>query len=125
MNNVPATLKPEINMEKEQDLDSLIADAEDFIETKAKLWKFKTVDRASEVISSSVVSLSLIFFLAIFVFTLNIGLALLIGSWLGKYFYGFFIIAGLYGVSGLVLYAFRNQWLKVPISNSLIKKLLK
>lgn len=112
-------------MEKEQDLGSLISDAEDFIETKAKLWKFKAVDTASDVVSSSVVSLSLISFLALFVFTFNIGLALLIGSWLGKYFYGFFIIAGLYGISGLVLYAFRNQWLKTPISNSLINKLLK
>jgi hypothetical protein len=125
MNKFPAILKPDINMEKEQDLGSLISDAEDFIETKAKLWKFKAVDTASDVVSSSVVSLSLICFLALFVFTFNIGVALLIGSWLGKYFYGFFIIAGLYGISGLVLYAFRNQWLKTPISNSLINKLLK
>ena len=112
-------------MEKEQVMGSLLSDAEEFLETKAKLWKLKTVDTVSDLVSSSVVHLSIVCIVALFVFTFNIGLALLIGSWLGEYFYGFFIIAGLYGVSGIVLYAFRDHWLKTPISNSLINKLLK
>jgi hypothetical protein len=118
-------VKPVINMENEHPMGSLLTDAEDFLETKAKLVKLKAVDTLSEVVSSSVVHLSMVCIILLFVFTFNIGLALLIGSWLGEYFYGFFIIAGLYGVIGLLLYAFRNQWLKTPVSNSLISKLLK
>jgi hypothetical protein len=50
---------------------------------------------------------------------------LLIGSWIGKSFYGFFIIGGVYAIIGLIFYAFRNQWLKEPFSNMLIRKILK
>jgi hypothetical protein len=117
-------LKPGTNMENNTSMGSLLSDAEAYLETKADLWKLKGVDTLSEVVSSSVVSLSMIGLVLLFVFTFNIGLALLIGSWIGKYYYGFFIVAGIYGIAGLVLYAFRNRWLKTPISNSLINKLL-
>jgi hypothetical protein len=112
-------------MEKEQTLGTLVSDAGDYLETRVDLWKLKAIDSLSEVVSDSVVRLTMICLIVLFVLTFSVGLALLIGTLLGKYFYGFFILAGVYGISGLVIFAFRDQWLKTPISNSLIGKLLK
>jgi hypothetical protein len=69
--------------------------------------------------------LALIGIASLVVVILSAGLALLIGYWTGKSFYGFFIIGGLYAVVGLVFFAFRNRWLKEPFSNMLIRKILK
>jgi hypothetical protein len=55
----------------------------------------------------------------------SIGIALLIGDWIGKSYYGFFIVGGIYTMIGLILYARRGHWLKEPFSNMLIRKILK
>ena len=60
----------------------------------------------------------------VFFLFLNIGLALLIGQLLGRAYYGFFIIAGFYIIIGIILLAFRNKWLKTPIANAMIKKMM-
>ena len=36
---------------------------------------------------------------------LSIGLAILIGQWLGEIYYGFLIMAGIYGLAGLLFYS--------------------
>jgi hypothetical protein len=53
-----------------------------------------------------------------------VGIALLLGDWLGKLYYGFFIVAAFYLIAGLVLYSLREKWLKSPIANSMIKNLM-
>ncbi len=111
--------------EQKNDLDLLFADAGDFLETRASLWKLKTVDTLSDSVSTLVSGLGIISIAAAFVLIVSIGLALLIGDWLGKSFYGFFIIGGIYGIVGLVCYAFRDKWLKDPVGNLLVRKLLK
>jgi hypothetical protein len=55
---------------------------------------------------------------------ITIGFALLIGGWLGNIFWGFFIMAVIYIIIGLVLYSSRNKLLKLPISDKLIKELI-
>jgi hypothetical protein len=111
--------------EQKNDLDMLFSDTGDFLETRAALWKLKTVDTLADSVSTLASGLGLISIIAAFILMLSIGLALLLGDWLGKSFYGFFIVGGLYGIAGLVCYAFRDRWFKEPVGNLLIQKLLK
>jgi hypothetical protein len=111
--------------EQENDIDMLLSDAGDFIETRTTLWKFKVIESLSDVSGELVSGLAMIVIASLVIMILSTGLALLIGYWLGKSFIGFFIIGGLYGVIGLVIYARRGQWLKEPFSNMLIRKILK
>ena len=111
--------------EQKNDLDLLFADAGDFLETRAALWKLKTVDTLADSVSTLVSGLGIISIVAAFILIVSIGLALLIGDWLGKNFYGFFIIGGVYVIAGLICYVFRDRWLKEPVSNILIRKMLK
>ncbi|MDR3711792.1 MAG: hypothetical protein P4L51_03165 [Puia sp.] len=110
---------------QEEDIEELLIEAGNYLETRTELWKLKTVDAVSELFSALVSRLVLIGLLTLFVVTVNTGLALLIGYWLGNGFYGFFIIGGVYGIAALVCYANRGHWIKGPVGNMIIRKILK
>ena len=108
-----------------QHIETLFANAGEYLENKTELWKLKIVDKTSEAVSSIAEKAVIIVIALMFFILLNIALALLIGYWLGESFYGFFIMAGLYGIVGLVLHLSRDRWIKTPISNMIIQKFLK
>ena len=107
-----------------KNIETLFANAGEYLENKTELWKLKIVDKTSEAISSFAEKLIVFFIAGVFFILLTIGIALLIGFWLGHAFYGFFIMAALYGIVGLVIHYSRNKLIKTPISNSLIQKFL-
>jgi len=108
-----------------QNLESLFANAGEYIETKAQLWKLKMVDKTSEAVSSIAEKVILFFIGFLFFLFLNIALALLIGYWLGHSFYGFFIMAAVYAIAGLLIHSLRDKLIRTPVANSLIEKFLK
>lgn len=113
-------------MEAEKsDIDLLLSDTGDFLETKASLWKLKTVDTLSDSVSTLASGIGIICIAGLFLLIMSIGLALLIGDWLGKNYIGFFIIGGVYGFAGILFYVFRDRWLKEPVTNILIREMLK
>src|SRR6185437_8204347 len=107
------------------DIDILLSDAGDFIETKTRLWKLKTIESLADVSGELVAVLTMIVVTSVVIIIFSIGLALWIGDLLGKYYWGFFIIGGFYAIVALILYAGRHRWLKDPFSNTLIRKILK
>src|ERR1700730_18437956 len=111
--------------EQQNDIDILLSDAGDYVETRSTLWKLKAIESLSDVSGELVSGLALIGMAALVVLIFSTGLALLIGYWLGKSFYGFFVIGGFYAILGLIFFAFRNQWIKDPFSNMMIRKILK
>ena len=111
--------------EQQHDIDTLWSDTGEYIETRTTLWKLKAIESLSDVSGELVSGLAMIGIASLVVLIFSTGFALLIGYWLGKSFYGFFIIGGLYGIIGLIFYAKRGQWLKEPFSNMLIRKILK
>ena len=111
--------------EQQHDIDVLLSDAGDYIETRTTLWKYKAIESLSDVSGELVSGLALIGMATVIVLIFSMGFALLIGYWLGNSFYGFFIIGGFYAIIGLIFYARRSVWLKEPFSNMLIRKILK
>jgi hypothetical protein len=111
--------------EQPTDIDVLLSDAGDFIETRTTLFKYKTIESLADVSGELVSDLALIVVTSFVIITFSIGLALLIGYWLGRSYYGFFIMGGAYGLLALIIYWRRVKWLKDPFSNMLIRKILK
>jgi hypothetical protein len=107
-----------------QHIESLFANAGDYLESKTELWKLKMVDKTSEAVSSIAEKVALFFIAIMFIILLNIALALLIGYWLGNSFWGFFIMAALYGIAGFLIHKFKDKWIKTPVTNTLIHKFL-
>ena len=102
----------------------IISKTGEMIETKVKLWKLKAIDKGSEVISSIISSVAIVVLVSLALIMLSIGLALLIGQFLGEVYYGFLIIAGVYGLAGLLIFIFRKKIIKGPVSNMIIDRIL-
>lgn len=106
-------------------LDSLLERAGEYGKTSLELYKLKTIDKTTDVVSA-IIPHSVVFVLIVsFMLFLNLGLAFWLGEILGKIFYGFFVVAGFYIIAGIVIHFFMHNWLKRLIVNYLIKHILK
>jgi phosphoglycerol transferase MdoB-like AlkP superfamily enzyme len=104
---------------------TLFERAEDYTKTTIKLFKLNAVDKSAELVSSLFSLLVVILAVVLSIVIISIGGALWIGKLLGDSFYGFFIIGAFYLFVAFLLHVFRKQWLKYPVSNSIIKKMMK
>lgn len=107
-----------------ENITMLVDDAGRYIEAKTELWKLKAVDKTTEIATALISRLLFILISLIAVIALNTGIALLIGSWLGEAYYGFFIVAGFYLLVAIVLYAARESLIKRPFYKTVINKIL-
>src|SRR5687768_9734786 len=105
-------------------LEALLEKVKSYVETRIDLIKLKAVDKASTIVSTVVARIVIVVLVFFFIFLLNIGIALFLGDLLGKSYYGFFIVAGFYGITGLVLYLGKDKILKRPVSDAVIKNML-
>lgn len=103
--------------------ESLFEKAGDYLETRVELWKLKATQKSSDIVSTIASKLISICLLMLFVMLVNIGIALLLGEWLGKPYYGFLALAGFYLIAGLIFSAFKNKWVKDPVTHAIIKKI--
>lgn len=106
-------------------ISALVQDTGKYIEAKTELWKLKAADKTTEVVSSVASQLVVAVIGLLVIISVNTGVALLLGKWLGELYYGFFIVAGFYLLLGLIVYANRTALMKTPIYNAIINKMLK
>ena len=105
--------------------ETLLSKAGDYAETRAKLLKLKVADHASDTVSDAASALVITVFAVFFLLTFSVGLALLIGDWLGKSYYGFFIVAGIYAIAGIIFRANKDRLVKTPVTNFILRKIKK
>jgi len=106
-------------------LESLVERATDYGKTSFELVKLRSVDKASDVVSSVIPHSAVVILLSSFMLFLNLGLALWLGEILGKLFYGFFIVAAFYVLTAIVIHLFMHKPLKKIIRKYVISQLLK
>ncbi len=106
-------------------IQSLVDRTKDYIETRLELFKLQAINKSADFISSVVNRIVTVFVMTFFFVFLNIGIGLLLGEWLGKSYYGFFVLAALYLITGLLFKANGSKWIKIPVSDMIIKKLFK
>lgn len=114
-------------MEKEpkKNIEAVLDTVGDFVDVRINLFKLQAISKTSEIVSSLAGSVVFAVFIIFFLSMLNIGLALLIGDWLGKAYFGFFILAAIYLLAGLILISQKDKWIKSPVANALIQKVFK
>jgi phosphoglycerol transferase MdoB-like AlkP superfamily enzyme len=103
----------------------LISKTENFTKTSIDLLKLSMVEKTADVVSSVTSKLVILLIVAMFIFLLNIGLSLWISEILQSPYLGFLIVSGFYLIISVVVYYYRLQWLKNPISDKIVTKLLK
>ena len=111
--------------ENRHTIESLLGEATEFGKTSFELMKLKMLDKTSD-FASACISRSIVYLLLLtFVLFLSIGASFWLGDVLGKLYYGFFAVAGFYGLVMFVLRVFMFNWLKRVMGNYFIKKILK
>lgn len=105
-------------------MEPLFARAEEFGKSSLELIKLKTLDKTADVVSTLISRGAAILILSMFTIIVNVGIALWLGDLLGKSYYGFFCVAGFYGLIGIILYFFTHTWMKKSISESIITQVL-
>ena len=106
-------------------IEDLISKAGDVAETKVELWKLRAAGKISETVSSLIAIIAIVVMIIASVTILSVGIAFWIGAEMGKTSYGFFIVGGFYAFVGLLVYLFRGRWIKTPLSNLIIDKIIK
>ena len=88
--------------ENDKLLESLLERAAEYGITSFELLKLKALGKSTDILSSLIPLSVVIILFIIFLLFLNLGLALWFGELLGKTFYGFFIIAAFYFLTGII-----------------------
>ena len=109
----------------EQPLESLFEKAEDYSKTTLEVIRLKAISKTAEVLSTLVAQMALLVAIALASLTINIGLALWVGKLLHKAYFGFFIVGGFYSIVAVLLYFFKNSWIKIPVNKGIISMLFK
>ena len=110
-------------MENSTTIEKLIEKAEIYSKTTLELCKYEAVYKSVDIFSSLAVKLVITLVVVLFLLFVNVGLALYIGQYLGEIYYGFFIVAFGYLSLAIVLYIFRDEWIRTPVSNFIINKM--
>lgn len=103
----------------------IIDQSKEYISTKIELTRLKAVDKASDAISDAIVTIIVMITALIALIFFSVAIAIMFRKIFGSYEYGFFIVGGFYFIVFLILFIQRKKWLKRPIENILIDKILK
>src|SRR6187431_1017393 len=93
-------------------IDALVQRVEQYGKTSFELYKLKAIDKASDAVSSAAVFSTLLIFILFFMVVVSIGVAILVGDRMGEMYLGFFVVAGFYALTTLILFIFRNKWIR-------------
>ncbi len=110
--------------EKPTGVEELYEKLKSYGETRFALIKLQLINKVSGFFSTLITTLIISVIMFVVILCISVGLALLIGSWLGNAYWGFFIISGIYIIIGLILYSSRGSLLKTPVSDKLIKEMI-
>ena len=109
---------------KPTNVEELFQKLKEYADVRLNLFKLKSISKASGFMSSVVTTVILVILFSAVLLCITIGASLLIGAWVGKAYWGFFIVGGIYLIIGLVIYSKRDKLIKTKVSNKLIKELI-
>jgi hypothetical protein len=114
-------------MEEKEDhlLESLLEKGEEYSKTTLNLLKLKALDKSVEMASHILFHAVITLILFMFLLMITIGVAIWVGEITGKSWFGFFAVAGFYGISAVVIYLFMGSWIRKVAGNFIITHMLK
>ena len=104
-------------------IEKLIEKAEIYSKTSLELLKYEAVYKSADIFSNLAVKLSITLVVVLFLLFINIGIALFLGSYLGETYYGFVVVGLAYLFISILLFIFKDEWIKHPVSNFIISKM--
>jgi hypothetical protein len=105
-------------------IESLLERAAEYGKTSYELVKLNVVDKTSDSLSSFLPHAVAVAIVVFFMLFLNLGIALWLGEILGKLYYGFLLVGGLFAFLFILFHFFLRKWVKRLLYDHMIKQLL-
>lgn len=106
-------------------IEMLIDKIEQYSKTTIELYKLKAIDKSTDVFASLASRIIIFIIIALFFIVLTMGVALYLGEVLGKTYYGFFAVAGFYGVVAIILFIIRKPYIEKTFNDYIINQIFK
>jgi fatty acid desaturase len=97
----------------------------EYVNARIDSIKLSVAEKVSAVLANILAGLVVAFVFLLFVILFSIGLALIIGEWIGHAWAGFLIVAGLYLFFGVIVWVARGKLIRLPIMNAIIQQLFR
>jgi Fe2+ transport system protein B len=108
-----------------REIESLLVKVSDYGKTGCEIIKLKSIDKASDCISSLLTNLIVMIPLSMGLVLLNFSASFWIGECMNDTLCGFLTVAGINGLIALIIYFFMRKWFKRMIYDAVIVHLVK
>jgi len=105
-------------------IEMLFDKIEQYGKTSIQLYRLKAIDKITDVFASIATRVIIAVSIALFFILLTIGVSLYLGEILGKTYYGFFAMAGLYVLITIICLVWK-RYLEATFNNYIIKEIFK
>ena len=103
--------------------EELASAVKEYVDIRLDSVKLSVAEKTSAVLANVLAGMVVALVFVCFIFFGSIALALLLGSWLGAWWLGFLIVAGIYLLLGLITWLARGRLIRLPIMNAMIRQL--
>ena len=110
--------------DEENYLNDILDKVGDHLKTREQYLKLVIVEKSSKAMASVMSGAVLFCFFMLFFVFINLSVAYYISAYTGKTYLGFGAVGIIYMLLFIVFYARKDQWLKIPFMNSVIKSTL-
>ena len=104
-------------------IERLAESAREYADAKIEYTKLAVAEKTALVAANTIAGFIVIMVLGLFATFLAIGIALLIGEWIGHMWAGFLIVAGICLLKAVIIWTARKRIIQLPVMNALIKQL--
>lgn len=103
-------------------IEVLFEKTETYSKSSVEVFTNNALNKVAELISNIAASILKTILLSLFLLFTNLGIAFWIGEYIGKIYYGFFIVGLFYLISILLVKYFQNKWVITPIKKYILRK---
>jgi len=102
--------------------EEMVNTVKDYINTRIETVKLGVAEKTSKIVANVAagIAVALLFFL--FMIFAGIALSIGLGEWTGRPWAGFLLVALLYFLVGMILWAARGKLIRLPLMNALIQQ---
>ena len=108
----------------EPSLESLFRQVREYAETRAELLKLTAVAKASDLTSTIAGRVAVYLLASRMILLFSIGLAFLLGEWVGRYSIGFLLVGLAFALAGVAVHIWRDKWVVDPVARGFITRML-
>ncbi len=106
-------------------VEDLAASVKAYINNRIAAAKLNASQKIAAVLSNLIaITIVAMVFLFLFGFA-SIGLAIILGEWIGEIWAGFLLVAVLWGLFGVLVWLTRKRIIQMPIMNAILQQLFK